>query len=256
VPDTPATQLHYAPPLPLAHQRRVQRAILWVALAVLLAIAGVVALPLLRYLRVLHLQSRCLDYRPTAAAPIFDTRAATLPTLQRSDRNYVNGRMGGMPFVAYVPRVWRDFASVAVPGSRALAIPFLHRLRSPGGAERLVAIEVVPMDTNPPGIVLSARVLVPGSSGEPPRECAVSTSLGFAVSAQYGELTIYPGALDPTKSDHFTINVVANGRSEPVDGWLLDNGSLVLEQPAQTAAGTAEGNTPTPPSRPSPASPR
>jgi hypothetical protein len=237
VSSAPTAQLHYAPPLPLAQQQRVQRLIVWLALAAVVIIAGFVALPFLRYLRVLQLQARCLDYQPASSSPVFDTRPAALPSLQRSDRNYSNGSINGVPYVGYVPPAWRNFVSTATSGSRAVAIPFLHRLRAPSGIERLVAVELVPLATAPSGTLFSARVIAPGISGEPPRELAgTTTSMNCAVWPPFEELTIYPGTVDPANPDHFTIHVVSNGSSDLLDGWLRDDNTVVLERRATSFA--------------------
>jgi hypothetical protein len=240
----PTIELHYAPPLPLAQQRRVQMAILRVALGGIVVIGGLATVPILRYLRVLQLQVRCLDYQPASDGPVFDSRPAGMPAQQRCDSDYANGSISGVPYVGYVPAVWRRFASAATSGSRAAAVPFLHRLCTPRGLQRLVVVELVQTSTAPGGggALLSVRVIVPGISGERPRELPSGTTAsidGAARAAVPGELTIYPGCVDPARPDHFTIDLISNGRCDTIDGWLRDDDTVRLEP---RTAGFAQSN--------------
>jgi hypothetical protein len=132
------------------------------------------------------------------------------------------------------PAVWRPFS----PGiGRPWSVAFLHERRSPSGTRRLVVVYVYVDQYSdvgkPPAAVgqaidlhISAEDAIPGRLVanphlQPESEGTFSPTvipLGYG-----GWACIFHGQPDETDEAHFTIGCSIDGRTEVVDGWLVDS---------------------------------
>ena len=215
-----ATELGYAPPLPLRRRKVVRRA------ALLAVLAGVAASALWWFPHVrdhvvlLGLQRRCLNHAPPPDEVVFDEGPG------RADALMADGRyqhFAGPPPAAFlVAPYWRDlYARLSPPGLRSHGTVFLHGMRTPGGEYRLVAIDM--SVGNPSGsidsILLTARVIDPATLVAGPRLLS-TTSVEFIPYGLRGRVT--PGQIDPKDPTHV---VLLSGR---IDAWLGDDDRVKL----------------------------
>ena len=195
--------------------------------------SGVAITPkLFRHWQLLSLQRQCLDYTAPSDQIVFDTRTNSFPKLQRSDPDLISGNMGTVPCVGRIPSIWRSYRSFLSPLSppNGLATVFTHRLLSPSGIERLVVVELYPINSNYESPLLVAWSITPGELWKAPIGIpAGSISLHDASF----EMTFFAGYLDPKRQDHFTIRYQVGSQSKTIDGWLQTDqdelGHVVLE---------------------------
>jgi hypothetical protein len=236
-------ELQYAPPSKHALSRKIiARVVTGLALA---AIGVFVALWLPRVWRdyqLLRLQRQCLECQPPVGSISFDTRTSSLPQLQRSNSDFWSTPIGNGSAVGWMPSYWVSFYNRASMSTilRCRGTAFLHRMRSPAGNERLVAIGVY-IAADAPGIpirrpaadggpMLSPIVINLGTLNSPPRELyPPQSATSLQLSDDSTETAIYFGQPDPKRHDHFTIDFIRRGEPLTVDGWLRDDDTVRLE---------------------------
>jgi hypothetical protein len=239
-------QLEYAPREPT--RRRLARRILLGVLFSGIAIDAVLWLPIaFRKIQLLSLQRQCLNYSASPESIVFDSRSASLPQLSRSDPDLKTWPMlnGGMAIIR-IPTTWTHYYAENTCSAllNCLGTPYLHRMQSPSGHERLIAASIFPAPNNAQGLLLVSDVLEPASVSSPAHDLSTrwgSNSLLLTTDAI--NVVIYAGQPDSEHSDHFTIQAILNGTPCMIDGWLHDDDTVTFERRNLT-----------PPSPPSPAS--
>ena len=210
-----ASHLPYATTLPWRRRRSAKRLIA-TAIVVVIAVTGFYWFPPARdRLLLLHWQERCLRHSDLGTAMRF----------------YSRGNGSGSQTLGRVPQEWQNlYASVSPPGLNSEGTVFLHRLRSPVGATRLVAVDAV-IESSAQGtdlIVFTARVLARGSPFARPRLVHSSQQMPTLLEGE-GVARTYPGIVDAADESHFTFVLEWNGRRETVDGWLRNDDTVVIE---------------------------
>jgi hypothetical protein len=223
-PPTPPT-----PPPPLAYAPRPRRGRAgFVALGVVVAALAVVGWrwrgPLIDHARMLAAQRACATH---TFAP--DARVAS---------------SNGPPRFAAAPppACWTACqAAAVVPTNAPLAagpnaafarsLAFLHRRRSPGGVERIVAVQCFPLYLTSASVVQAFQAV----TVEPAPAWPVSRrpvrrdgpfNGGFPVRAA---VVVFGGQADAADPSHFTIAYTVDGRPGTIDGWLRDDETVVLK---------------------------
>lgn len=186
----------------------------------------------------------------------FDGRASSFPQLPRSDPDFRITTCFHGAVVGWIPSFWIDYYQrVSQVRPTSLGVPLLHRLRSPGGNDRLVAVNVYPTDyvgltkytPGGMGISVGATVIEPGTLVTPPRRLTFADNT-LSLTRDSTDVAVYFGQLDSAHADHFMIDAVVEGTAIVIDGWLTDDDRVVLELRRPPLV--------TPPVPPSPASSR
>ena len=175
---------------------------------------------------VLLLQRQCLQDMPPRDQAVFDTRPDSLPQWKRSDPDFTSGLMHKTAYVARLPSCWTKFVSSnGWSPSKAIAVLFMHRMRSPAGHERLVTIEAVDANHRPgPNITIISNVIRPGSALQAPSDleekvnCAIPLPQAFA---------IYVRPLDPNHLDRVVFELVDRSGAHPWQMQLNDDDEIV-----------------------------
>lgn len=238
--------IHYAPPA--ARPRRRLR--LWHVVALLILVAAGASLwwwpPAWRRGQLLYWQQQCNTYSPPPEQVVY---AYDWPT----------GPVAPVPGFLPVPEPWRRYYElVSPPGFKSRATLFLHRRVSPGGAERLVAVDLIDVvvlgrlngGPEATALWLSARSFKPARPHAAPVEWVGTVSLVIN-SRHGGGFQFYAGQSDRDDPSHFTIAYrTAGGETGAVDGWLRDDGSVVLELREPPASAASDASPPLTPSAP------
>lgn len=224
---TPAgvPELAYAPP-PRWHQRPAfrRRLRLYVpVVAVLLAAAAVLFVPHVRErVRVLYRQRQCMAYTPPQGSVAYDDDPGGSAALRRTPGYAASG-----PAAVRTNLAWRAYAGPMLP------VAFMHRRHSPGGNERLVAVQFGESgggrSADPLGrLSLTPYVPLPGTLVRP-RAGAATLSAGLDMCRTPGTTTrLFEGRIDPADPSHFTIDYVHDGTAGTIDGWLNDDDTVTL----------------------------
>jgi hypothetical protein len=243
----PSLNYHPATPTRLPRIRRS-----WIVIAVvLLGILGARILVPAAFarIRLLRLQKECLRLNPGPEQPVLDFRPAALPLLGRSDRAFINGSVGTLQFVGYLPAAFQQYSSMRGARSRAIALIFCHSRRSPAGHERIVAIEAIP--THGSGLHLLNTVYRPVNlfDRSPDRYAQVS-SYRYAEDIIIDTSTvIYPGRADPSDASRFTLPIRTRTGAIDLKFQLRDDDEIMMLTPPSPPS-TASSRLLVPPASP------
>src|SRR5205814_10643754 len=114
------------------------------------------------------------------------------------------------------------YGSFAPPGVHSLGTIFLHELRTPAGARRLISLDVVNADALLERTCsIEIRVLEPATMTKLPQENWSDYRPLLVFNSE--PCTIYAGQLDPADPSHFTFTVNASGERQMFDGYLQGN---------------------------------
>jgi hypothetical protein len=178
-----------------------------------------------------------MNFSAPATLVVYEDDAADAATLLRGPGGYEAFDATGYPAYRVVPP-WRQYHQ------RALGAPvsshgtvFLHRRRSPGGRERLVAVDVsIHPDPFIPKVVTHAVVqtfepvgvtaIVRGPTPSGARHYRMPHIIYENLDA--GANTFYAGQPDPADASRFTIRVYNAQECLSLNGKLLDDGSVEL----------------------------
>lgn len=200
---TPPSHLEYAPRNGVPRRR-----LRWVVIVILTLITLPLAFRTGRagYERmVLNRQVRaCLRYQAPAIA--FD-EAATGP----------------------VPTV-REWSAVNAMTLVTYGTLFLHERHLPDGRQCLVGVDLTDLRHGEPLIAqFIARVHEPAATFSVPRRLS-DGFLTLQLDKQDGSVKFMGGQIDPNDATHFTIAYTVNDRAGVIDGWLLNDGTVKLEE--------------------------
>jgi hypothetical protein len=226
-----ATQLDYAPPRSTSWRVRLRRALMVLGV-VLLFTGGVWVAPrAFRHAQVTYWQRQCMTYRAKPDFIVHASDRAAIPQLLQPGSGYLGSLPSGHAFL--VPPAYRSFVGSAI-ASRSFGTAFLHRRKSPGGAVRLVAVDlqIFNIDKGTKYMVLMPTVfepsgLVSGPRNVPTRATGNGTQVFVMAADAY---TIYAGQPDHADESHFTIDFAFNGVRHTLDGWLKDDDSVQIER--------------------------
>ena len=228
-----ARPLDYAPTR--GRGRRIAKSLLpLLVLAVPLAAAWV--MPYVQRARELSLQDKCLEFAlPPDTIVYTDDPAekARLLAAAGPDAGYTDRLplVGPTDALVHTPPAWSKFEPTARTG-----IAFLHRLRSPGGKTRLVAVEVRPTPTRDKTtdqkdlIAFGAQVIEPATLAGERRHVQLRGQVRL-LEARIGKadcFRLFAGQVDGADPSRFTIRYTHNGTPGILDGSLGDDERVVL----------------------------
>jgi len=176
----------------------------------------------------LYHQRGCLNYTAPPDQVVFDSDPARVVKLA-NDPNFVIS--GGRAF-RRSPEDWLALSRELPSGfSPPAALLFMHELRAPGCAPRLVVIEQGGNSANPEYFLVPGgfdhRVLEPAgiqhALNDVTGPCSGNTPLAPSSRSAF---RIYAGQPDPADPSHFTIRFTADGVTRVVNGHLKADGSL------------------------------
>jgi hypothetical protein len=220
-------QLDYAHQAPWHRRRGARRALILVA-GILLGLSlwrfGPDAL---RRTQLFFLQRKAMAYSVPAGTIAFTINleeAKKCLALSGNDSAYVSNKEYTAELIV---GPWRDFyAKYSPPGGGSNAA-FCHELTSKSGNKRLVVVTIVDHSSFVnPMIMFTPTLFVPGTLLSPPKEIALAGA-GTAVFGR--DTTVFMGQVDPSDASHFTIDVADGSTRDTIDGYLLDNDTVVLE---------------------------
>ena len=200
---TPSSQLQYAPADQVPRRR-----LRWIGIIVvsLIAVPLAIRTGLAGYERmVLNGNVRsCLTYQLPVIAYDDTSKVPVAPIREWSAVNQ-------MPLVTY-------------------GTLFLHERQFPDGRRCLVGVDLTELRHGEPLIAqFIARVHEPASTfGVPKRLSDAFATL--QLDARDGVVKIRGGQIDPADATHFTINYTVSDRAGVIDGWMLNDGSVKLEE--------------------------
>ena len=122
---------------------------------------------------------------------------------------------------------WPSAASIVDVDSFAVqtAPVFIHARRSRGGVERLIVVHESVVAGGLPGLkALVAKSYVPASLKPGSRLRPIGEH-----TLQHPAMVIHAGVADTQDASHFTITYELDGQPGTIDGWLVDDRSVVLE---------------------------
>jgi hypothetical protein len=151
------------------------------------------------------------------------------------------------------PNEWRNFyARWSGGGLVSVGTLFLHERTTHSGQRRLVAADlnsvqgtVITVDTrvfSPPVALAAAKLEHVGTS-----------AVSLAPDAE--GIILYAGESDPNDLSHFTIRFALANKRGVLDGWLKEDGNVLIELRAATASDHRTSAI-TSPAQPSPATSR
>jgi hypothetical protein len=205
----------------LEYQRRGGLQRRWVARTALITAAVVAILTsirmgpeLWRRVQVMHWQRQCLDYQFPAG-----------PVITADGKQQLTGPSQ--------IRCWSEFDRLAGIQLRSNSIVFMHRLKTPGGVERLV----VTNGGYAAGVGISFDAFAFQIEGMRDHHGSIYdhnyllalSPMPFGVTS----VIVYPGQVDPSDRSHFTFAIDTNLNRTIVDGWLRDlqgDIEIVLEE--------------------------
>ncbi len=227
----PSTQLDYVKTPPLHRSARVRRWMVTAGFAALLMVALWLVPRSYRHVQLLKWQERCLTYAAPATEPVYDNDPAEAKRLLTLPRTYLADPRDGATF--RLPIEWIQFYMAAGFGPQSSGTVFLHQRSTPRGQRRLVAIDLV---FNPLSheriITMSERVLVPATPLRGPRaEPSTIRGDGLLIPVSPTDrLRVFAGQPDPNDASHFTIEYDLNGTRHVLDGWLVDEATIKIEE--------------------------
>jgi hypothetical protein len=221
---TETPQLQYAKDWPRWFRRRGPRRVL-IACTLAIAIGGISwawnSTPG-EWARFRYYQYRCEHYSAPAEQVVFAPVGNDPLSTWRS---------AGMPLNA--PE-WKRLNRYIGLSDAICPLAFLHDRQTPGGAHRLVAVELTPMcsagppngDTYIPMLAVTLIVVTP--SDELPSSPAAGRAVVYGLGPIKGKLVIFAGQPDPSDPTHFTIGYRVDDIPGVMDAHLRDDDTVAF----------------------------
>ena len=228
-----AVVTRYQPP-PLDYARRPPRAKRIALLVLLLAVATALVPLTLKYARsaaerieLRRLYSRGAQHVAAADAVVYDEDPVSQKALLGGAKyQQVGGHHGPIAFRT-VPQ-WEQFVAANRGRISSHGTLFLGELATPSGRKRLVGVDITGWSRGGPVILFTyARTFTPVTLAKLPAMTASSPSLNLARGE--GILRLFAGQADPSDPAHFTIRYTFDDQPGVIDGWLKDDGTVLLE---------------------------
>ena len=238
--------LDYAP---ATHRRRVVSKDLLPLLLLAVPVCVGWGWPHAQRLRDLRVQDECLNHALPADCIVYSDDPADRQRLL-AGAGYTDRvpRLGPSVAVIHMPPAWARYAPQRLGG-----VVFLHRLTSPGGNTRLVAVEVRPAALALAGepqagnaVALGAQVIQPATltaDRQPIQLRSHVTVLEGWVNAG-DRLRLFAGQPDAADRSHFTIRYTLNDMPGMLDGWLRDDDRVVVTPRENDGGAPPAGNNP------------
>ncbi len=214
MPAEPPKPLDYAPGAPVRRKSLIRRITAICLVLLVLGVAGLLWPAVSKRARLYYWGAQCARWT--------------------SDTGQLAGSFSqGQSDRMSVPVAWINFYSLlSPPGLASRGTLLLHKLRSPGGTERLVGIDLYTLQNSAGVILLSIRSIDPGTFLHPPADVAKASATAVLVSDSAATtVRVFCARLDPSDSAHFSFDYSVDNNDFTRDGWLLDDGTVKLPGP-------------------------
>jgi hypothetical protein len=214
-------ELQYAQPLPW-HRRPRARKMIYLSAAILVALSAFIWGPeIWRRCEAVYWEKQCMAYTAPPDQVVYSDVPETVAALQAQPGYAAKGGA-----VSYTPVELQKVLSRIVP------TVFIHERKTKNGDRFLVEI-VVLTSTQDAGngstvLVLDGWAFPPKSLITRPRP-SISGD-GEAMFVPMRAMTVFAGQPDSEDASHFTIRVKAGAEDKIVDGWLKEDGRVVLQE--------------------------
>jgi len=236
-------QLEYEETTPWHRQRRTR----WIVIAILLLPLSPLAFKIaslgVQRLHANNMYAACLNY---TAPPLAYTEDPALQAALVNREDYSSAPLGKRP-VFLQPAEWLNASSLIGTHIISLGTVFVHGRRTSGGAERLVAVDLVGVQRDAVSIRtdFATRCLDGGATFRLPQQSFEGVSSILLASGD-GPLTIRSGRPDPDDATHFTVQYTIGKTSGTIDGWLKDDDRVLLEPRVKLFTATTAPSQPLP----------
>jgi hypothetical protein len=247
--------LSYAPP-PMWHRRRLFRRIVLCLVLVAMAGAGTRWGPqYYRQGRLLYWQRKCMEYRAPADQVVYDRGPGAAALLATSHEYLTLAAPSNLPApVGREPACLTSYQQGVGTPSPGGGVLFMHTLRVPSGADRLVIVRSnFRHDTPPmfiPGFDLEVSVTELATWKSPPKDVtgAMEIDVMSSILQTPPRMRIFAGQPDPADPAHFTIRYEFNGKRFIADGHFKEWPAIGTGDPWATVGFTTRPeNEPLPP---------
>jgi len=208
-------------------RRKRWRWVLLVCLLLTVSTVGYFWKPLRQRAELLYWQRECMNYTRPANSVLFSVDG------NLRDPDYARDPTEPQIYFWLEPACFRKFlaASRVLPPARqgpGKGTVFLHERTSKSGNRRLVHVEVWG-DVNALWMIPSYEwsVIKPASLFDGAK--VVNPNLQRQYSGRFVAATSSFGQFDENDSSHFTIGYQIGKRSDIIDGWLLDDDTILLK---------------------------
>ena len=177
--------------------------------------------------RVNRLYRECAVYTMPATTAVWEEDAQHIKQLRGYE--IVGSHSGNAAF--FVPPAWKQLNAAIGQQIQTWGTLFLHERTRPTSKRRLlVGVDIAGWSRGGP-VVLFARVrtISPAAPMRLPVEEKVDHP-SVHLSATEGTLRLFPGQADANDASHFTIDYMIGEQKGVIDGWLKEDGSVVLER--------------------------
>ena len=177
--------------------------------------------------RVTRLYRECAAKTTPATTAVWEED----PELVKQLRDYqlVGSHSGNAAY--FVPDAWRQLNAAIGQQIQTWGTLFLHERTTPTSKRRLlVGVDIAGWSRGGP-VVLFARVrtIAPAVPMRLPVQEKVDHP-SVHLSRTEGTLRLFAGQPDPNDASHFTIDYVLGDQKGVIDGWLKEDGSVLLEK--------------------------
>ena len=177
-----------------------------------------------------RLYRECAAHALPATTPAWEEDPRAVKQLRDTSPHYalVGSHHGEAAYL--VPERWRQLNAELGQQIQSWGTLFLHERRTPASNKpRLVGVDIAGWSRGGP-VILFARVRTfsPPAPFRLPQEEKVDHP-SVRLSAAEGVVRILAGQADPNDPSHFTIDFAVGDQRGMLDGWLKEDGSVVLE---------------------------
>ena len=224
----PAQQLEYA-----AKRRSLRRRRILVLVGVTILLCAVTPFAI-RYgnmaaerWRVNRLYRTCAAYTMPASKVIWEEDPKEVQQLH--DYQVVGSHSGNAAYI--VPSEWRSLNAAIGQQIQTWGTLFLHERSTPTTKRKLlVGVDVAGWSRGGPVVLFArCRTLAPAVPMRLPLQEKVDHP-SVHLSHTEGTLRLFAGQPDATDASHFTIDYLLGDQKGVIDGWLKDDGSVLLER--------------------------
>lgn len=176
--------------------------------------------------RVNRLYRQCAAHTLPATTVVWEEDPQRIKQL--GDYEHVSSHNGDAAY--FVPAAWRQLNAAIGQKIQSWGTLFLHERQTPNGKRLLVGVDIAGWSRGGP-VVLFARVrtISPAVPMRLPREEKVDHP-SVHLSATDGPLRLFAGQPDANDASHFTIDYTIGDAPGLIDGWLKEDGSVLLEK--------------------------
>jgi hypothetical protein len=180
-------------------------------------------------LRVNRLYRACAAHGAPASTVVWEEDPQLIKQLRGRGYETVPSHGGDASY--FVPPAWRELNAAIGQQIQTWGTLFLHERKTPTAAKPLlVGVDVAGWSRGGP-VVLFARVRTtsPAVPLRLPRPANVDHP-SVHLSPTEGPLRLFAGQPDPNDASHFTIDYQIGEARGVIDGWLKEDGSVLLEK--------------------------